>query len=71
MNTEHRFDMLIVVTPADCERVLQLYPRLVDKFNNGNLCFIGAPRVGELVRDSAIADRADWIDETCIPVTRH
>ncbi len=66
MNTEHRFDMLIVVTPTDCERVLKLYPRLVDKFDNGNLCFIGAPGVGELVRNSAIAERAGWIDENSI-----
>lgn len=60
------FDILIVVTPADCERVLPLYPRLVNKFDNGNICFIGAPKVGELAKSSAVADRTQWIDENDI-----
>ena len=57
------FDILIVVTPADCERVLPLYPRLVDNFDYGNICFIGSEKVGELAAASAVADRTGWVDE--------
>ncbi len=60
------FDILIVVTPADCERVLPLYPRLVNNFENGNICFIGTDKVGELAKASAIAKRAEWVDENSI-----
>ncbi len=63
MGSDKHFDVLIVVTPADCERVLPLYPRLVDNFQYGNLMFIGAPKVGEIIRSSAIADHAGWVDE--------
>ncbi|RKM60403.1 hypothetical protein D6855_06700 [Butyrivibrio sp. CB08] len=66
MNTEKHFDVLIVVTPADCERLLPLYPRLVANFDYGNLCFIGSAGVGDLVKSSAIADRAGWVDENDI-----
>ena len=48
MDTKARFDVLIVVTPNDCERLLPLYPRLADNFDYGNICFIGAPKVGEM-----------------------
>lgn len=60
------FDVLIVVTPADCERLLPLYPRLADNFEYGKLCFIGSPAVGELVENSVIADHARWVDENDI-----
>ena len=66
MDNEKSFNVLIVVTPSDCERVLPLYPRLVENFDYGNLCFIGTPKVGELARSSAIKDHADWIDENDI-----
>ncbi len=66
MGSDKHFDVLIVVTPADCERVLALYPRLVNNFQYGNLMFIGAPKVGEIVRKSAIKDRAGWVDENDI-----
>ena len=63
MGVEKHFDVLIVVTPADCKRVLPLYPRLVDNFEYGKICFIGSPEVGEIAKSSAIADHADWVDE--------
>lgn len=66
MKNENIFDVLIVVTPADCERVLPLYPRLVENFDYGNLCFIGAPKVGEIARNSAIREHAKWVDENDI-----
>lgn len=66
MTDNSHFDVLIVVTPSDCERVLPLYPRLVQNFDYGNLCFIGAPKVGEIAKNSAIKDHADWVDENDI-----
>lgn len=60
------FDVLIVVTPSDCERLLPLYPRLADNFEYGKLCFIGSPAVGELIRNSTIAEHARWVDENDI-----
>lgn len=64
MEASKHFDVLIVVTPGDCERVKHLYPRLIDKFHYGKLCFIGAPKVGELVcSDEAIKDSVFWINE--------
>ncbi len=65
-NKEH-FDVLIVVTPSDCERLLPLYPRLIDNFDYGQLCFIGSPKVGEIARaDKNIGDKVKWVDENAI-----
>ncbi len=66
MSADKHFDVLIVVTPADCKRVLPLYPRLVDNFEYGKICFIGSPEVGEIAKSSAISDHADWVDENDI-----
>lgn len=61
------FDALIVVTPDDCKRLLPLYPRLVDNFEYGKLCFIGAPGVGEAaLNDDAIGSKVKWIDENSL-----
>ena len=64
--SNEKFDALIVVTPTDCERILPLYPRLVENFDNGNICFIGTQKVGELVENSAISSRSSWVDENDI-----
>lgn len=62
--TNSHFDALIIVTPADCERTLHLYPRLIDNFGYGKLCFIGSEDVGDLVNnDPEIKDYVIWIDE--------
>ena len=67
MEKPRHFDVLIVVTPADCERVRHLYPRLIDNFEYGNLMFIGAPEVGDIVRrDDAIKEHVDWTDENAL-----
>ncbi len=67
MDTKARFDVLIVVTPNDCERLLPLYPRLADNFDYGNICFIGAPKVGEMaLNDPNIGSRVKWVDENDI-----
>lgn len=58
------FDVLIVVTPKDCERLLPLYPRLIGNFGYGNICFIGSEEVGNIARnDDGIKDHSDWMDE--------
>ena len=58
------FDVLIVVTPKDCERLLHLYPRLIGNFEYGNICFIGSEEVGNIARnDERIKDHSYWMDE--------
>lgn len=67
MNNNRHFDALIVVTPDDCKRLLQLYPRLVDNFSYGQICFIGSAGVGEIaLKDPAIGDKVKWVDENDI-----
>jgi hypothetical protein len=66
MEVNEKFDILIVVTPADCERLLPLYPKLVECFDNGKLNFIGTDKVGELVKNSSIASSSGWVDENAI-----
>ena len=64
MEEGRNFDALIIVTPADCRRLLQLYPRLIDNYPYGRLGFIGAPEVGEIAKgDDRIKDNVFWIDE--------
>ena len=58
-----KFDLLIVVTPQDCRRLMPLYPRLIDCFHNGRICFVGSAEVGEIVSESKVADKAYCIDE--------
>jgi hypothetical protein len=66
MSKKRHFDMLIVVTPADCERLMPLYPRLAANFDNGDICFIGAPEVGKLVIDGPVSGHAKWVDENSV-----
>jgi hypothetical protein len=62
-NTNH-FDTLIVVTPSDCERLLPLYPRVIENITYGDLCFIGAKGVGDIVQNElAIKGHVKWVDE--------
>ena len=64
MDEYRHFDVLIVVTPSDCERLLHLYPRLIDNFEYGKLMFIGNTDVGNIVQnDAGIKNHAKWIDE--------
>nr|WP_297705541.1 DUF6492 family protein [uncultured Butyrivibrio sp.] len=64
MDNRNHFDVLIVVTPSDCKRLLNLYPRLIDNFKYGKLVFIGAPEVGEIVlNDEVLKEHVKWVDE--------
>ncbi len=64
MDNQKHFDLLIVVTPSDCERVLHLYPRLIENFDYGKLVFIGSAQVGDIVLNhEPIKDHVRWMDE--------
>ncbi len=64
MDNQKHFDLLIVVTPSDCERVLHLYPRLIENFDYGKLVFIGSVQVGDIVLNhESIKDHVKWLDE--------
>ena len=64
MQKDNHFDVLIVVTAQDCQRLLGMYERLVNNFSYGKICFIG----NEAVRDVAfsnekIRDHITWVNE--------
>ncbi|MBQ9301602.1 DUF6492 family protein [Butyrivibrio sp.] len=64
MQKDNHFDVLIVVTAPDCQRLLGMYRRLIDNYSYGKICFIG----NEAVRDVAysnekIRDYITWINE--------
>ncbi|MCR4757887.1 MAG: DUF6492 family protein [Butyrivibrio sp.] len=64
MQNDNHFDVLIVVTAQDCQRLLGMYERLVNNFSYGKICFIG----NEAVRDVAfsnekIRDHITWVNE--------
>ena len=66
MGSETNINILIVVTPSDCERLLPLYPRLIDNFTYGKLVFIGSKPVGDIVESSDIREHAGWYDENAL-----
>ena len=64
MQKDNHFDVLIVVTAPDCQRLLGMYRRLIDNYSYGKICFIG----NEAVRDVAysnekIRDYITWVNE--------
>ena len=64
MSISSHFDLLIVVTPADCRRLLRLYPRILSNFDYGDICFIGTKEVGDIAEnDAVIGSRVKWVDE--------
>ncbi len=64
MGNESHFDTLIVVTADDCKRLLPLYPRLINNYKYGKLCFIGPTAVGEVIGTAGvIADNSYIINE--------
>lgn len=60
------YDGLIVVTPADFKRLEVLYPRLLETLPVRKLLFIGSGEVGELLKEAALGERVDFIDENSI-----
>lgn len=67
MSHDIHFDVLIVVTPDDCKRLLHLYPRLIDNYDYGQIIFVGAPSVEEALRNSDLKISAvKWVNENDI-----
>ena len=64
MEKKTHFDLLIIVTPNDCQRLMPLYPRLADNFHYGNICFVGSDGVGQIaLKEKKLEGRVKWIDE--------
>ena len=58
------FKTLVVITPQDCQRLISLYPRLVENIKYGPICFVGTPRVGEIVSgDAKLSGKVESIGE--------
>lgn len=58
------FKTLIVITPNDSKRLLNLYPRLVENIGYGPVCFVSAPEVREILDESKeLRDKVEAIDE--------
>ena len=61
------FNTLVVITPADCQRLTRLYPRLVENIDYGDICFVGRKEVGEVLNaDENLKGRVGFIDEDSI-----
>ncbi|WP_027216539.1 methyltransferase domain-containing protein [Butyrivibrio fibrisolvens] len=62
-----KFDTLVVITPKDFERLTRLYPRLIKNIGCGQIMFVGANGIKDIIADKRITG-ADYIDEdTIIP----
>ncbi|MCR4922713.1 MAG: DUF6492 family protein [Lachnospiraceae bacterium] len=57
------YDVLIVITLADYDRVKRNYKRLSENIPGRRIIFIGSREVGERVREDNISERFDFIDE--------
>ncbi len=61
------FKTLVVITPADCQRLIKLYPRLVDGIAYGKICFVGTPEVGRIIgEEAALSGKVSFVDENSI-----
>lgn len=63
---KQRFDALVVITPKDFKRLLNLYPRLIDNFLYGKVYFVSAPETGEIIDDSNLQGKAFVLDENSL-----
>lgn len=65
--SDYVFKTLVVITPADCQRLLKLYPRLVDNICYGDICFVGRNDVADIVNNSGdLEGKTGFIDENSI-----
>ncbi len=61
------FKTLVVITPEDCQRLLKLYPRLVEAIDYGEIVFVGRKEVERIIRnDIRIAGHVEVVDENSI-----
>ena len=67
MSRNQGFDVLIVVTASDCERLLKLYDRLIDAYEYGKVCFVGNEDVRDVVYSgNLLKEKVSWINENDI-----
>ena len=58
------FKTLIVILPKDCQRLLGLYPRLIDNIKYGEICFISGQGIREVIDGAPLLQgRVGFIDE--------
>ena len=60
------FDTLIMVTPKDCLRLKNNYHRLAENLPVRRILFMGNEQVGELVKESGLGERVDFLNENDI-----
>ena len=60
------FDTLIVITEKDFRRVQSQYPRLLQNMPGKKVIFVGAPGVGEAIKEAGLSERAAFLDENSI-----
>ena len=67
MDAKHSFDTLVVITPKDCERLINLYPRLTRAIEYGRVCFVGAPDINDVIaKNEYLVNEARILDENSI-----
>ena len=60
-------DTLVVITPKDFQRLIPLYPRLMDNIKFGNVFFVGAEGIEEIINNSAgKLAKAGYVDENSL-----
>ena len=61
------FKTLIVILPKDCQRLLKLYPRIVDNIRYGQVCFVSGSGIKNIIDESAqLKDKVGFIDENSL-----
>ncbi len=61
------FNTIIVITPADCQRLIKLYPRLIESITYGKVSFVGTKGVFDCINsDEELSGKAGFIDENSI-----
>ncbi len=62
-----QFDTFVVITPRDCERLLNLYKRLADSIGYGKVIFVGASEIKEVLKkEKGLSEQVGTIDENTI-----
>ena len=61
------FKTLIVILPKDCQRLLKLYPRIIENIRYGQVCFVSGNGIKGII-DSApqLKNKVGFIDENSL-----
>ena len=66
-SSKTNFKTLVVITPADCQRLIGLYPRIIDNITYGDICFVGKAEVGDILNaNPETKGKVGFIDEDSI-----